>query len=78
MKTHPLKPVLKTHIEHFFKLFQPGDKFRTEDIIKFCKRRMGVTSIYGDTILRYTRELRKEGAIDYEIKCRNSRIVTVI
>ena len=78
MKTHPLKPAIKLQVENFFMLFKPGDTFKTEDIIKFCKRRMGVTSIYGDTILRYTRELREEGAIDYEIKCRQSRVVTVI
>ena len=78
MKAHPLKPVIKLQVQNFFNLCRPGDTFKTEDIIKFCKRRIGVTSIYGDTILRYTHELREEGAIDYEIKCRQSRVVTVI
>ena len=78
MKAHPLKPAIRLQVQNFFNLFRPGDTFKTEDIIKFCKRHMGITAIYSDTILRYTRELRKEGAIKYEIKCRQSRVVTVI
>jgi hypothetical protein len=77
-KSLPLKPVIKQHIKSFFSLYRKGDTFKTESIIKYCKGHMGIKAIYGDTILRYARELREEGAIDYVIKCRQSRVVEVI
>ena len=78
MKALPKKPVIKHHIRTFFEMQHKGDRFRTEDIIKYCKRHMGITAIYGDTILRYTRELRQDGVIDYIIDCKQSREVEVI
>lgn len=77
-KSLPLKPQIKQHIKTFFNLCRKRDTFKSEAIIKYCKRHMGITAIFGDTILRYTRELREDGEINYEIKCRQSRVVKVI
>ena len=74
----PQKRQIKQHIKTMFAQYRNGETFKTEAIIKYCKRRMGIKVIFGDTILRYVRELRSEGVIDYEIKCRQSRIVRVI
>jgi hypothetical protein len=78
MKAHPLKPQIKQQIKSFFSTMRKGDTFKTEAIVKHCKSHIGIKAIYPDTVLRHLRELRQEGVINYEIKYRQSRVVTVI
>lgn len=77
-KALPQKTIIKHHIKIMFEQYHSGDTFKSEAIIKYCKRRMGIKVIFGDTILRYARELREEGVIDYVIPCRQSRDVIVL
>lgn len=34
----------------------------------------GLHHVYGDTILRYLRELKDQGWLDYEVKCRKTSL----
>jgi len=77
-KSLPLKPQIKQQIKAFFSTMRKGDTFKTEAVIKYCKRHLGIKAMYPDTALRYLRELRQDGEINYEIKCRQSRVVEVL
>lgn len=78
MKQHYLKQQIKSQIAMFFDQFRPGDMFRSDDLVKHCKRHMGLKYIYPDTIIRYARLLRKEGRINYTVTIKSERIIKVI
>jgi len=78
MKDLPKKKLIIGSIVRFFAKFKDGDVMRTEDIIKFVKRDLGITAIYGDTVLRYARQLRQEGRINYTCLCKSKRTIKII
>ena len=77
MKSLPIKPKVDAALLTFLSQFKPGDSLRTEDCIKYVKRHV-THYIYGDTVLRYMRQLKEDGKINYEIWDRKSRIMTII
>ena len=76
-KALPIKTRVNVAILAFMGPLKPGDKIRTEDVIKYCHKYVG-RYIYGDTILRYMRELRDSGDIDYVIPCRRTREMVIL
>jgi len=78
MKPHHLKPVIKSQIVTFFDQFRSGDTLRTDDVVKFVKRHMGLKYIYPDTVLRHLRELRQHGKLNYTVINKRDRIIKVI
>ena len=78
LKQHPQKKKIMASIVRFFAPFRAGDQFRTEDIIKYVKRDLGVKYIYGDSILRYARLLKQKGTINYICTNRRDRIIKVL
>jgi len=77
MKPQPDKPVIKQHIQTFFDMFRIGETFQSEDVVKFVKRRTG-KQFYPDTILRYARELRQDGKVNYTCTCKMHRVIKVL
>lgn len=79
MKPAPvkLKPIIKGHLITFFEMFNVGDQLRTDDCTKYCKRMIG-KQFYPDTGIRYMRELRKDGLINYTSISKSERIIKVI
>ena len=71
------KQIIMRHIVRFMDRFRPGDTLRTEDIIKHVHR-YHRRYIYGDTILRYARELREQGLINYECTNKQNRAIRII
>lgn len=76
-KALPQKIKIKVAIETFLSMFHPGDQLRSEDIIKYCKKYIG-KYIYGDTVLRYAREMREEGTINFTCVCKYQRIFKIL
>ena len=76
-KALPIKERVNVAITTFLAQFRHGDRLRTEDVIKYCHKYVG-RYIYGDTILRYMRELRERGVINYQITCRKSRVMEIL
>ena len=74
----PTKQNIRSQVVNFFDMFRPGDEFRTEDIVKACKRGLGLKYVYADTVLRYSRELRKEGRINFTVFNKRERFVRVL
>ena len=77
MKPHPLKKQIKTHIKILFDMLNPGDRLRTEDIYKYCKRMCG-KQFYPDTAIRYLRQMRQDEEINYNCVSKRERIIEVI
>ena len=77
MKPLPQKTRIKVAIRAFLSLFKKGDQLRTEDVIKYVHKYVN-RYIYGDSILRYMREMREDGEINYRIACRRSRVMEII
>ncbi len=79
MKPKPikLKPIIKSHIITLFKMFNVGDQLRTDDVVKYCKRMIG-KQFYPDSGIRYMRELRQDGVINYTSVSKSERIIKVI
>lgn len=73
----PQKPIIKQHIRNFFSTLKPGDELRTESICKYVKRNMGKT-FYFDSCLRYLREMRQDGELNYTCVLKMDRIIRVI
>ena len=78
MKALPIKHKLIPAILAFFEMFRPGDKVKSEDIVKFCKRRLQIKYIYSDTVLKYARNLRKEGRVNYTVTCKATRDIEIL
>lgn len=72
-----MKPIIVGHIITFFEMFNPGDMLRTDDAVKYCKRMMG-KQFYPDSGIRYMRELREKGVINYTSISKSERIIKVI
>ena len=64
-------------IQTFIDQFVPGDMLRTEDVIKYVHR-YHHRYIYGDTILRYMRDMRKRGDINYTIVSKRERTIKIL
>ena len=79
MKPKPvkLKPQIKQHIKTLFAMLNPGDQLRTEDVYKYVKRMMG-KQLYPDTAIRYMRELRQDGEINYTVLSKRDRRIEVL
>jgi len=76
-KALPIKVKIDVAISTFLSQFKPGDRLRTEDVIKYVHKYCG-RYIYGDTILRYLRLMREEGKINYHVTCRRSREMEIL
>jgi len=72
MEAHSKKQFIKETILFYWGLF--GRTFKSEDIVEFIWHKNKSKYIYPDTILRYMRELKSEGKINYRVQCRKSRI----
>ncbi len=79
MKPKPikLKPIIKKHIITFMDMFRIGDKLRTDDVVKYCRRHIG-KQVYPDTVIRYMRELRENEVINYTSISKGERIIEKI
>ena len=78
MKDLSNKKEIKKAIQSFWIPFSPGDQFRSEEILKSVQHQLGIQYIYPDTVLRYARELREEGKINYECIHKRERIIKVL
>jgi len=72
MKPHSKKKQIKVAIGAFFEMLNPGETIKSEDVVKFCKRRTG-KYVYPDSVLRYLREMRQDGVINYNCECKSER-----
>ena len=71
------KKIIMSMILRFTDQFQVGERFRSEDIIKFVHR-YHRRYIYGDTILRYARILRSQGKLSYKCTSKRERIFEIV
>jgi len=72
-----LKKQITQHVQTLFNMLNPGDQLRTDDVYKYCKRMTG-RQFYPDTAIRYMREMRKHGEINYTCVNKQERIIRVI
>jgi len=72
-----LKPIIKGHIRTFLDMFKPGDQLRSEDIVSYCRRMTG-KKMYPDTPLRYLREMRQGGEVNYSCTHKHDRIFKIL
>lgn len=79
MKPKPTKqkPIIKAQIKQFLSQFRPGDNLRTDDVVKAVRRGTG-RQFYPDTCLRYMRELRQDGEINFTCVFKQDRIIQII
>jgi hypothetical protein len=66
------RPIIKAQIVIFFDQFRPGDVLRSEEICRYVKVHMSKKYLYEGTILRYLRELREDGIVNYT--CTNKQL----
>ena len=71
------RQLIMIHIERFINQFSPGDQLRTESVIKYVHTYYH-RYIYGDTILRYMRDMRARGVINYTTTHKHDRIIRII
>ena len=76
-KSLPQKYRIKIQIKNLFSMLYPGDQLRTDDVIKYIKRGLG-KQFYPDSGIRYMREMRKDGEINYTCINKQSRTIKVI
>jgi hypothetical protein len=76
-KPIPQKKKIKAAMMTFLGMFKEGDQLKTEDCIKYCHKYVG-RYIYGDTVLRYMRELREDQVINYTCTHKHDRIIKII
>jgi hypothetical protein len=72
------KKRIEVAIVQFMDMLQPGDQIRSEEIVKAVKRSLGIKYLYEDTPLRYLRNLRKQGRVNYRCLSKSKRIFEVI
>ena len=72
MEAHSKKQQIKTWILDFWDSLPY--RFYSEEIVKAIWITNESEYLYPDTILRYMRELKSEGKINYRVQCRKSRI----
>ena len=77
MKPLPIKHKIKAAIVTFLKMFKVGDVLMTDDVINYCHRHV-TKYIRDESILRYLRELRQDGEINYNCKQKESRYIEII
>ena len=73
----PIKSQIKQHIKTLFDMLNPGDQLRTEDIYKYCKRMSG-KQFYPDSAIRYLREMRQDGELNYNCENKRERRIKVL
>ena len=71
------KQIIMNHIIRYFEQFRPGDKLRTDDVVKRV-RTYHTRLTYPDTVLRYCRELRQLGKIHYTCINKHDRTIKII
>jgi len=72
MEVHSKKQQIKTWILTFWGMIP--ETFNSESLVKRIWMENRSVYLYPDTILRYMRELKSEGKINYRVQCRKSRI----
>jgi len=72
-----LKPIIKGHIKTFLSQFRPGDQLRSDRIVRYCRANMG-KQMYPDTVLRYAREMRQDGMINFTCTHKQARIYLIL
>ena len=77
LKELPMKHKIKVAILNYLKPFRVGDKLQTDDVIFQCKRYV-TKYIREETILRYLRELRQDGKINYNCPVKERRDIVII
>ena len=77
MKKNQKKRIIVA-LEQFFEPMRPGDQIQSEETVKAVKRALGIKYIYPDTVLRYLRELRKQGKVNYRCLSKSKRVFEVI
>lgn len=79
MKPKPVnqKTKIKAAIATFIGMLRPGDQIRSEDVIKYVHKYIG-RYIYGDTILRYMREMREDEKLNYTCVYKEDRIFRIL
>ena len=78
MKPHAKKRRIRVAILAFFGMCRVNDEFKSEDLVKFCKRHLNIKYIYADTVLRYARKLRQQDMINYTCTHKETRRLKVI
>ena len=66
MKPHSDKQKIKAAIRKYLNAIKPGTNFFGITLIRYCIERINRKDVFGDTVLRYLREMRSDGIIDYE------------
>ena len=72
-REHSKKQKIKAAIVIWLAQFRPGDIIQSEDLVKAVKRHLQVKYIYSDSVIRYARELRQAGVINYNCLCKFKR-----
>jgi len=68
MKPHSDKQKIKAAIRKYLNAIQPGTNFFGITLIRYCIERINRKDVFGDTVLRYLREMRADenDQLDYE------------
>jgi len=77
LKELPMKHKIKAALLTFLEPFRANDQLMTDDCIKYCKRYV-TKYIREETILRYLRELRQDGKINYDCRVKEERIIKIL
>lgn len=72
MESHSKKEQIKSWIMKFWDSM--AKEFKSEELVTRIWVANKSEYLYPDTVLRYMRELKNEGKINYECKCRKSRV----
>jgi hypothetical protein len=71
------KQQIMKSIRRFYSYLESGDSFRTEHLVEYVKRDLDIQYIYPDSLLRYHRELKEQGKINFICTNRHDRIIEV-
>ena len=77
MKALPQKHRIKIQIKNLFSMLYPGDQLKTDDVVKYVRRNVK-KQFYPDTIIRYLREMRQDGELNYTVLNKQARQIEVL
>ena len=58
------------YIRLYLGVFKKGDHFHGLQMARYVKEKMGKRDVFPDTVLRYLRQLRSSGEINYRVENR--------
>lgn len=69
MKTNKQKAI--KHIKRYLDVFKKGDHFHGLILSRYVREKIGKDDMFPDTVLRYLREMRSNGIVNYEVQSKS-------